>query len=498
MSKTSHRVDNSGRKHPLHDAVKVFANGKLPEIHAQIHAAAKAMGKTTPSYINANIVDFAKKNGQYDEIRKMVCSFLAKEKEAKTRALVESVRPPRSTELYGRVAGGVIKDVGTGNGKRLVRFKERFASVEMIDPYVEDKVEGIPDFWPRVERFQACEEVVTSFNSATVVDNKTWEAMEQSDGLHVVPHVAAFVEKGLSVPVDGIFKTTIDGKVFNDVDRQVGDFQKLGDFYRGYVTYAERSILFRPTCKFKTNGVTRSPFVRMTTFVGGKMSYKYDGTFVRLENRDGKFRMWDRVGRGVAGISDFKEDIVLEMEKMPECFRLLRVVRYRNYEPFHSVAALRKFVERKHPMVGNVVVLPPEELNVIPPEPGEHYDGIVCRSGGVDYVANYGISLDLHPGQKDELECFLREEKCMAEILHYGLGEDAIYSVSVRLKTGGEALCFWKIRVDKTKFDARHSWKSKFKCLTVENILEQLEDNEDCNEGFLMDPAEGESSDEEM
>ena len=501
MSRVSHKVRDGSQKHPLHEAVKEFINKDLHKDHVEIHAAARDLGKKTPALINKEIIDFAKRNGNYDKIRAMVVAFLDKEKLAKKNRVLSNVRPPAAGEVYERVVAKKIVDVGSGDGKRLVRYREHFATVEMVDLVEHQVVEGVPSEWKQVKEFHATEEIVTSFNSMTQLDDVTFARVQECDGVHVVPHVTKLIEDGYSKRVDGEWCETKIGEMkFRERDVGVGDFLKLGEYYRGVVTYKERKLDFSVKGECKADMRFRRDMVRMVRDVHeDHCTPKYDGTFVRLKSKDGKFVMSDRLGHGVWGIVEDRADMFLELEAVDDGYYLLRVLRFNGMRPPHSIGGLRRFVERCKPSVDGVNLKVPELMRVkdIPADPGENYDGVVFRVGEVDHVMNYGISLDLRPKTQQELTDFLINERAAKRVEHFGCGAHSIYSVCVRERDDGVFQCYWKERFDKNIEDKMSSWKGKFKLLTVDRFRLANETEDEVGMRFYMDPAEGESSDDD-
>lgn len=501
MSRVSHKVRDGSQKHPLQEAMKVFINKDLHKDHQEIHAAARELGKKTPALVNKDIIEFAKRNGNYDKIKSMVVAYLEKEKLAKKNRVLANVRPPAASEVYERVIAKEIVDVGSGDAKRLVRYREHFAKVTMVEIKECEVVDGIPGHWEQVKQFQATESIVTSFNSMTQLDEVSFAQVQMCDGVHVVPHVSKLIEDGYSKPVDGEWcETKIGNAVFRERDVNVGDFLKLGEYYRGVVTYKERKLDFQVKGECKAEMRFRRDMVRMTRDVHeGYCTKKYDGTFVRLKSVGGKFVMSDRLGHGVWGTVGDEGDMFLELEAVDEGYVLLRVLRFNGMRPPHSLGALKRFVERCKPSIDGVELMAPEQMRVkdIPANPGDDFDGIVFRVGEVDHVMNYGISLDLRPTSERELTRFLITERAAKHVEHHGVGNHSIYSVLVRERDNGEFDCYWKERFDKNIEDKFSSWKNKFKLMTVDRYLLASESEDTVGMRFMMDPAEGESSDDD-
>jgi len=499
MSKISHNVVPGAQVHPCQSAFESLINSGLSKMHADCHEKAKKH-KITPSLVKNSYIEECIADGTYDELKAKVLEFLRLRKEGMDKSKVAEVKPPPSKVLYERVAGREVIDVGSGDGKRLIRYAKYFDSVTMVE--VEDipKVEGLPDHWESVKEIPTKELPIVSFNVLTQLDDKTVAVVTERDGIHICPKISSFEEVGLSKQVGDVYETTVGDKVFRE--RKVrSQGVSYGKFYMGLNTYEKSKFEFRlrGPVVVEPDKLMRS-FVRLVNDPMMKhCSPKYDGTFLTLRANNGHFTLTDRSGKGRWGTVNTDHKMWLELERLRDRYILLRVCNYRDYRPFHALDQLEKFVRKKELYIGPVVVMAPESIDVrdITLKPPDGCDGYVFRRNEVDYVMNYGVSLDLLSSQKEEVSAYLRNIRGALEVKHVGdINNEGVHSVSVSEHYNGAFVCHWKRRYDKRDYDKQTTWRKKFQLLTVEKYL-LGEQNEDLKAPeFEADSDDGDSDDE--
>lgn len=482
--RTSHTVKPGALQHPLQKACEdlMRRSPELHKIHVQVHAQARAMGKKTPALVNAELVAWAKKSGIYGRLAEMVGKFKDQEAEARDGVKQLTLAPPKSSELYERIEPKAdIVDVGVGDGKRLARYAGYFGSVRGVDVV---KKELVPD-WPKewrveVAAFGGSRLCVTSFLAYSQFTAEVRLNVELSDGIHVVPDHVALRKLGVVRDIE-------QGKIecnmgeYKFVEDDLGDVrgESLRTFYQGYNTYRQRKVTFEVqgrSDKLKPNGNRFFTRMQRDLFID-EFTPKYNGTYLELRVVDGKWVMKDNIGRGVIGKTN-APDMLLHLESVEDRFVLLRVEKFRNYRPFHSLGMLEKFCARiEIELMGKIVQAPTVIKDLRNwKEEFPDADGVVCRSGGMDYVMNCGIHLDLCGESRDDLTRFLQEQQGAKSVIHDGTVNDVqVYEVCCKIRDDGSALCVWKRRTDKTTVDGFKFWAGKFKLLTIEKYLLKFE-----------------------
>lgn len=455
---------------------------QLYKIWCDVHQQARVIGKKTPSLVDARIVDWAKQNGSYDQVKQLVGKFLAKEKLARDGVKQMSLAPPRSSELYERVSPKAkIVDVGCGDGKRLARYAGYFGDVLGVEK--DHNKKPVLD-WPKNWRidyaeFVGTDRVITSFLSYTQFDPPLRLVVENHDGIHVLPNHDELRKLGVVKELtDGRVESDMGKEKFVEYDVGISGGERLRSYYFGYNTYVERNVKFDIKARSKFSFTGCKYFVRMQRdlFVDD-FTPKYNGVFMELRVAKGKFIMKDSIGSGLWGNTD-APDMVLHLEALKDKFVLLRVEKYRDLRPFHSLDMLEKFCSRVKFTLLNKNVVPPERIKNLCDWQKEFpsADGVVCRDGGMDYVMNCGIHLDLKPDKIDVLTTFMREKQGSKTVVHQGsLVDDVVYEVCCVQNDLGAALCVWKPRRDKLVEDDYKSWIKKFKLLTIEKYLLKFE-----------------------
>lgn len=453
---------------------------ELYEIWQQVHSQARVIGKKTPSLVNAGIVDWAKENGQYGRIREMVTSFLAKEKVARDGVKQLSLAPPKSSELYERVEPkSELVDVGVGDGKRLARYAGYFGYVKGVDS---KKKEMVPD-WPKnweveIGMFQYDGRIITSFLAYSQFDRITLARVQEVDGIHVVPYHPGLKALGVVEQLGG-------GRIKTDMGKEVFEENELGDlggellrsYYMGINTYAPRDVEIRAAGRkqFKPAGCRYFARMKRDLFID-EFTPKYDGVYMELTVKSGRFVLKDNVGQGVWG-EVTSPDMVLHLEMLKDRYVLLRVEKFRTFRPFHSLGMLEKFVDRVKIKIHGKNVVAPERISDVRKwrEECPLADGVVCRDGGMDYVMNCGTHLDLEAGDELALTTFLREKIGAKTVEHRGDRKRGIHQVCVQVLDSGRAVCAWRARMDKKIPDHRGGWLRKFQLLTIERYLLKFE-----------------------
>jgi hypothetical protein len=305
--------------------------------------------------------------------------------------------PPRPQELYGRVAGLSVLDIGSGDCRRLSKCQSR-------DKLATDK-EPIENPHMKVAKLDASDEhlfyelskgrIVTSFNSLTQVRFR--DHFYDVDGLHIVPDLNLFFSLGLSVFVDGCYLTIIG-------DKQYCEYLVEGDYltegYLGVSTFAPLSVNFYPTNKVKK----MKPFSNCLEDVDYPLNLcgtpKHDGVCMMLHvsprNKTSSVLKL-RNGTSMLMECDQDMDLVLLLEKMPklgppEWFVLIRIVKYKGYSPFHGIVTLREFCSkvkiRFHYEDRTCLLFPPDFAKGIS-------DGLIFRFGEKDYRFKPNLTVDV-------------------------------------------------------------------------------------------------------
>lgn len=469
---------------------------ELYEIWQKVHSQARVIGKKTPALVNAQVVDWAKDQGHYSKVKGMVQAFLSKEKLARDGVKQLSLQPPRASELYERVDPKAdIVDVGVGDGKRLVRFTGYFGNVKGYDIVRKKMVPEWPVNWIVESKLILTESTIcTSFLVYAQLDFHTCQRVENCDGMHVVPYHPELRKLGVVKDLENnMVECRMGESVF--VERDLGDVQgeRLRSFYVGINTYFEREISLKPEAKSIFDPVMCKYFVRMRRdlFVDD-FSPKYDGVFMELRVQSGKFIMKDSIGRGVWGRVE-APDMILNLEMLVDRMVLLRVEKYRSFRPYHSLGMLEKFCARVRIKFNGKRVLPPERIKDLRKwrEEFPTADGVVCRYGGMDYVMNCGIHLDLKLELEKDLVNFLQTKLGVKTVVHKGCRRaGAIHQVCVQVRDDGSAVCEWRERKDKNTIDVPASWSKKFKLLSIEKYLLKFE-RKKCQGGMVWDENDG-------
>lgn len=497
--RASHTVKPGALQHPLQKACEELMRNspELYKIWQEVHAHARVIGKKTPALVNAGVVDWAKGNGHYDRVKSMVNSFLDKEKVARDGVKHLSLAPPKSSELYERVDPKAdIVDVGVGDGKRLVRYAGYFGNVRGVDIVRRSMVPGWPSNWTVEVKFCATESrICTSFLVYSQLDTRTLGEIENTDGLHVVPYHPELRRLGVVKDLDdGRVECEMGDKKF--VERDLGDVrgEMLRSYYCGINTYRERELSLQPSGRKQFKPVGNRYFVRMQRdlFVD-EFTPKYDGVFMELRVSSGNFVLKDALGRGVWGKCSDAPNMVLHLELLKDCWILLRVEKYRDYRPYHSLGMLEKFCSRVKVKIKDKIVQAPVRIKNLAKWQEEYpqADGVVCREGGMDYVMNCGTHLDLTADFEKELTEFLRAKMGCKTVLHKGdrpLGK--IYQVCCKLEDDGRAVCEWRARNDKVNVDQQRFWQKKFKLLSIERYLLKFEGDKD-EDGMVWEEEDG-------
>jgi len=497
--RASHTVKPGALQHPLQKACEELMRNspELHNIHVRVHAQARAIGKKTPALVNAGLVDWAKNNGIYAQLAKMVTNFKDQEEKARDGLKQLCLIPPVSSELYERVEPkSDIVDVGVGDGKRLARFAGYFGKVLGVDTVKKDLVFDWPKDWKvEVASFRTSKHCVTSFLAFSQFTLEVALNIEECDGIHVVPDHVALRKLGVVKDTeDGMIECDMGKQVY--IERDVGDLrgEPLRSFYQGYNTYKKRSfdfVAWGRTKNLKPNANRFFSRLRRDLFVD-EFTPKYNGTFLEFRVEKGKWMMKDNVGRGVLGLAS-APDMLLHLESLKDRFVLLRVEKYRDLRPFHSLGMLEKFCARVKIKIMGKRVMAPERIKSIRDWKKEFpdADGVVCRSGGMDYVMNCGVHLDLKRNQMEALTCYLKGKQGAQTVWHDGLVEnDLVHEVCCIIRDNGSAVCTWKQRTDKEAVDVEKSWDNKFKLLTVEKFCLKFERKKEKG-GMIWDEDDG-------
>lgn len=499
--RASHKVKPGAIQHPLQNASLDLARAS-PELFAiwkRVHEQARSMGKQTPSLVPADLVDWCKKNGIYDNLKKKVQTFQAKEIEARKGLKDLNLKPPRSGELYERFKPGIdLQDVGSGDGKRVARYQGYFGKVKCFEKLPKKKmVQDFPSDWHVCygDKLQILSETaVSTFLSYTQLEAEDKAVVDNSDGIHIVPNHDALAKFGVVEMLEnGKVKTQMGKHTFvENYQKYIG--QELSNFYCGFNTFRQRDLNLVPKARGKFSVPESRNFTRMRRDLYiSDFTKKYDGSFVELNIEKGKFVLKNNLGDGCWGEVD-GPDLALQLEAMKDCYRLLRVKFYKDYRPFHSLDMLELFARKVKIRIGGKSIEPPEKVDIKTYDccNDPDSDGVVCRSGGHDYVMNCGVHLDLKKMNLARLEEFLRDKQGVLKTRHSGIDKkhDGVYAVCVRIRTSGVAHCLWKARKDKTTCDEPNWWDYKFKLLTLEGYQSKFHGKRSKG-GFEYDDDDG-------
>lgn len=296
----SHVVKKGALQHPLQSACEdlMKSSPEMYKIWQQVHSQARVLGKKTPALVPAGIVDWAKKEGQYAKLRDIATKFLAKENLARDGVKKMSMAPPKASELYERVEPGVdLVDVGVGDGKRLARYAGYFGKVIGVDKVKREMVPEWPVNWStEIGAFGEVNVTVTSFMAYAQLDLETKNCVENTDGIHIVPDHDALRKVGAVQDLkEGLVECDMGGLKF--VERDVSGIggEGLSTYYKGYNTYVKRELRFVPKAKSTFNPAGQRYYRRMERDLFlTEFTPKYDGVFMELISRKGKFVLKNR------------------------------------------------------------------------------------------------------------------------------------------------------------------------------------------------------------
>lgn len=440
----------------------------LQTMHRQINDIAKKH-RITPTLMDAQFMGKIESMGIRERLKAIVSAALKGEDQAHQVVVEEKIKPPFSSALYERIdKGSDIVDIGTGKGSRVSRYGSYFNSVVCVDPGVSELVEDFPKNWEyKREAFTATESVVTSFGLLSQLESVEVAVVESCDGVHIWPDQQKTISNGLAVDRDdGKIEVHMGKKIWveprNDWSTEVLD---LDGVYSATNTYAKRELTFTSRARFKgqrTGGIYRRV---VSDFPESNLSWKEDGVFNELIAKGGRAQLKQRDGRGLV-LEGESPDMVLHLERMPDCYVLLRVVKYRKYAPYHSLSLLEKFVRRvKIKIDGRVIRAPRRVLNL--DRPPEGCDGVVHRAGEQDFVYNFGMNLDLQPSQGKKLREFLKE-MCVVDIDEDLSRQGDMNSVEIRINVHGIAKVKWVKRTDKIMPDSEDTWRKRASAMNVD------------------------------
>jgi len=397
-NQVSHEVFTSGKQHPFTAMVGDMVNGggELRKMALHVRNMAKGL-KVTPSLFDASLFEKLKSDGSEAAMKDMIRAMLKKET---LKPVVHSVRPPPNRELYGRIDNGKkVLDVGSGDGKRLVRF-EADLDLRTIDKEVVKTQLTCVHVQGTFGRdcVMRKREIVTSFCSMS--QNK--KPFDWVDGLHIVPNLVELVKSGLSVFCgEGFYETSISKNgekiTYNDYDHGLKG-QSFGH-YIGLNTYEERSgvvLLKRSESRAQSFGM-----VGMRILTQGVMdsmdkevpTVKYDGELANLKIVCGQAALTFRDGERHVGVSDLP-DMCLDLELLGDRVILIAVNKFNGFKPYHSIECLDLFTKRvKIRLKKNGPLIEPPR--VLLEEEKRYAEGLVFRVGGKDLLISYEHSLDL-------------------------------------------------------------------------------------------------------
>lgn len=502
--RVSYVVNKSTRSHPLQAVMEgvVREGGAIRDIWKDVHKQAK-QHKTTPTVFDAKaMMEYAKKAGHYDALLAMVKKFKQGEDKSRLNYAQSDVRPPGSHCLYERVQPDTsIVDVGVGDGKRVARYQGYFGNVKGVDKVKKSMVADWPEDWQVEVRGMGPEpEVVTSFNLMGQLDEKERQVMCENDGIHIWA-VQGTLECAGHVTVRGdVAEVDMIDAVFEEpvVKREL-PYYPIGRYYGGTNTYRSRDINL--LVKGKAAGQpAKGKYVRLRHRpTVQRMTWKYDGVLLNLRNRNGRFKILGRDGKGYWGVSNEKDSFDLDLEQVGSEHYLLRVNDFRGFRPFHSLEMLRVFTKKVKIKLMGCEILAPGAADKCTNEP-VFADGFVYRDREIDFVVNWGVSLDLKGGRKDELDRYLLDRRCALSIEHSGWDPGfGMCSVMVREPDNGIFRIEWKQRYDKQQED--NNWDEKFSLMTVDKLRNcpygLKGEQEDYQDGLIVIGEENEIADPE-
>lgn len=317
--------------------------------------------------------------------------------------------PPRSKELYGRVADQQpIVDVGSGNLTRLVADSGRL-KITAIDPALSDIDVSVVKCHRQAVPEDVQDKVVTSFNVLPNLDpaEPLRKQIVEEDGLHVIPDHQSLSNRGIGQWINGRYVVSAPRQKFADFPVQGCGVDKDGYKLVSFIKQRAVSLTVPPLTNSgdycpKIDGSPGDPAAVNWLDVG----WKWDGEPYELEvmpaghamltRRNGDFAEFE--GGGLPPCS-------LHLEKVENkgftAWVLLRVEFFNGFVPPHSGEFLRYFAQRVNIRINGADVYGPPELDLVegPRLGGSLFkvDGIISRFEERDRYYKPGWTVDVLP-----------------------------------------------------------------------------------------------------
>ena len=179
-----------------------------------------------------------------------------------------------------------------------------------------------------------------------------------------------------------------------------------------------------------------------------------------------------RNGKGHFVKSAFTDRMELHIEKVGDDLFLLRVENYKGMRVFHSVSLLEKFCRKVKVDIGGVRLKPPPRVSdVMNPPPWA--DGVVIRDDDVDYVFNYGVSLDVEKKHSAQLLEYMATERGISKVTVEGSWHDLTLCQIFEFDDS-RAVLRNSERLDKKRGDPPDCWNAKFSICKVSDLVHRV------------------------
>jgi len=416
MNKNSTKPLPQVQFHPLHALMRKFVTeGGEPVRELLLKMRERGIEKFTPQLVNKKDLNSFMENEAKDEVRQLVAAVSALRKGIPDHVEpdVNTLKPPSASVVYGTFAKRAeIHDVGCGDGKRLMSFKDLdIEGSEKSDIQLKDNT-GVKknDNWEKSER------TLTSFNVLT--QDATLESKFQArDGVHLYPNLPKMEKFGYSKKQeDGNYLTKIGDNTYTE-SKPTTAGSSYG-FYEMKQHFAPRKMKF----KIKEQRIGKTTCLKATGVKGvvphddiDAIQYKYDGERARLSFLDGVgvLQMEDGTQYDLEVVHDPGINVILTLEMMKDHAYLIAIKYYKNWFPHPTRQSLEAFETATGlDILENFDIRMPELYDPVKYEDyitRGYVDGLIYKSGLKDYCIKHTPSFDIDMATYIDLIDKLRE-----------------------------------------------------------------------------------------
>jgi hypothetical protein len=380
--------------------------------------------------------------------------------------------PPPANIVYGKVGQAAkILDIGSGDGKRLVRYEERFDAIltDVKKPRKLISASKFEQLGAREALRKYPSRVVTSFNLISQSSFSEHGSLSERVGLHLAPDVNTLHDLGYCHGHKNgnvhIFKDA-RGVEYPDIAVERERFDAVvpvNEFYNLYCSFGIHENVYvqlKHRIKVEQNYPSVGERMKLLKFKDGVITPKYDGVQVTLMCRDGKAHLFLRNGEGFGGTCGRMHNMVLTFEYLRSAngnnvLVLLDVTNYLGIKFGGNLSVIEAFTGRKGPSViigdAAVQITTPKKLSLASPSSGVidglKYDGLVLRQYENQYLVKNNKTVDLDYSTVIELQQYCKHNDIKITIT----GPTQYTSeYEVSMEEGVLSLTFVRERTDKT------------------------------------------------